>query len=94
MVMLLAMARKYDKYKDISYIRIIKMIIYEENNDNEDHEHENDENSYEEYIIITTDITIWLYTERARSFASPNFPKICHNFGTFTKTSSVFANTN
>jgi hypothetical protein len=67
MVMLLAMARKYDKYKDISYIRIIKMIIYEENNDNEDHEHENDENSYEEYIIITTDITIWLYTESARA---------------------------
>ena len=29
-------------------------------------------------------ITIWLYTERARSFPSPIFPKICHNFGTFT----------
>ena len=43
------------------------MIIYEENNHNEDHEHENDENNYEEYIIITTDIAIWLYTESARA---------------------------
>ena len=32
-------------------------------------------------IYFTTNITIWPYTERARSFPRPISPKICHIFG-------------